>query len=197
MKRFAPAITAAVVLAGVLASAQTAERVDTAAIAKIREQGLNNSKVMDHMFWLTDAYGPRLSGSKEFEEAGDWVVKTLQSWGLQNVRKERFAFGKGWSLKNFHATMTAPRVMPIIGYPKAWSSGTKGTISADVVRPAITNAQEAEAWRGKLRGKVVLTQPARAVRMLDGRIVLRPRTAPHRRRRPHRRWRSHRRRCRG
>lgn len=159
--------------AAALVSAQSAERADTAAIAKIREQGLSQSKVMDHLFWLTDVYGPRLAGSRESEEAGDWVVKTLQSWGLQNVRKERFAFGKGWSLKRFHATMTEPRVMPIIGMPKAWSSGTKGAVTADVVRPAITNAQDAEAWRGKLRGKIVLTQPAREVRMLEGRIVLR------------------------
>ena len=98
---------------------QTGERVDTAAIAKIRDEGLNRSQVMDHMFWLTDAYGPRLTGSPSFEQAGDWAVKTLESWGVQNVRKERFAFGKGWSLVKFHATMTAPQVMPIIGLPKA------------------------------------------------------------------------------
>ncbi len=125
------------------------------------------------MFWLTDRYGPRLTGSKEFEEAGDWAVKQLQSWGVANVRKERFQFGRGWSLVKFHATMTEPRVMPIIGLPKSWTPGTNGTFNADVVRPNITNAQEAEQWRGKLRGKIVLTQPAREVRMLEGPIVLR------------------------
>src|SRR6185436_2434900 len=67
----------------------------------------------------------------------------------------------------------APQTMPIIGYPKAWSAGTKGAITAEVVRPQITNAEEAANWKGKLRGKIVLTQPAREVRMLDGRIVLR------------------------
>ena len=89
------------------------------------------------MFWLTDAYGPRLTGSPGFEQAGDWTVKTLKDWGLQNVRKERFPFGKGWSLEKFHATMTAPQVMPIIGLPKAWTPGTNGLVTADVVRPQI------------------------------------------------------------
>ncbi|HYN09186.1 MAG TPA: M20/M25/M40 family metallo-hydrolase [Vicinamibacterales bacterium] len=154
-------------------AAQTAERVDTDAISKIREEGLKRSQVMEHMFWLTDAYGPRLTGSPGFEQAGDWAVKTLQSWGLQNVRKERFAFGKGWSLVKFHATMTAPQVMPIIGLPKAWTPGTSGLVTADVVRPQIANAAEAEKYKGQLRGKIVLTQPARAVRMLDERVVLR------------------------
>ncbi len=157
----------------VAVSAQTPEPVDSAAIAKIRDEGLNRSQVMETMFWLTDRYGPRLTGSKEFEEAGDWAVKQLQTWGVANVRKERFQFGRGWSLVKFHATMTEPRVMPIIGLPKSWTPGTNGTFNADVVRPNITNAQEAEQWHGKLRGKIVLTQPAREVHMLEGPIVLR------------------------
>ena len=152
---------------------QAPERVDAEAIAKIREQGLKQSKVMDHLFQMTDVHGPRLTGSPGFEAAGDWAVATLKSWGLQNARKERWPYGNGWSLSGFHATMTAPQTMPIIGLPKAWSAGTKGTITAEVVRPGITSAEEAANWKGKLRGKIVLTQPAREVRMLEGRIVLR------------------------
>ena len=60
------------------AAAQSAEPVDSAAIAKIRDEGLNRSQVMETMFWLTDRYGPRLMGSPEFEEAGDWVVVSGQ-----------------------------------------------------------------------------------------------------------------------
>jgi hypothetical protein len=44
---------------------------------------------------------------------------------------------------------------------------------ADVVRPVISSAEDATKYRGTLRGKIVLTQPAREVRMLDGPIVLR------------------------
>src|SRR5688572_17234110 len=171
MKRFS------IVLVGLLSivtlAAQAPEPVDTAAIAKIREQGLKQSKVMDHLFQLTDVHGPRLTGSPGFESAGDWVVATLKSWGLQNARKERWPYGNGWSLTAFHATMTAPQTMPIIGLPRAWSAGTKGMVTAEVVRPVITTAEEAANWKGKLRGKIVLTQPAREVRMLEGRIVLR------------------------
>jgi hypothetical protein len=146
---------------------QSAERVDAAALARIRDEGLNRSQVMDTAFWLTDRYGPRLDGSPEFEEAGEWAVRRLRQWGLERVRKERFASGRGWSLKNFHATMTAPRVMPIIGVPIPWTPGTGGTIVADVVRPVITSAADAARWHGRLRGKIVLTQSARAVRMLE------------------------------
>ncbi len=171
MKHISLALLLLLSVAGL--AAQTSERVDTATIGKIREQGLKQSKVMDHLFQMTDVRGPRLTGSPAIESAGDWVVETLKAWGLQNARKERWAFGTGWSLNRFHATMTAPQTMPIIGLPKAWSTGTKGMVTSEVVRPEITNAQEAEQWRGKLRGKIVLTQPTREVRMLEGRIVLR------------------------
>ena len=164
----------AVVLGAVALAAQSSEAVDAAAIAKIRDEGLNRSQVMETMHWLTDRHGPRLTGSPAFEEAGDWAVAQLTSWGLTNVRKERFAFGRGWTLDRFHATMTAPRVMPIIGLPKAWTPGTGGVRTADVVRPQITTQAECEAARGTLRGKIVLTQAARRVDMLDqAPIVLR------------------------
>jgi len=159
---------AAVVLGGAaVVAGQSVEPVDAAAVAAIREEGLQRSEVMDTLFWLTDRYGPRLTGSPEFEEAGTWAVERLRSWGVANVARERFDVGPGWSLVRFHATMTEPRVMPIIGLPKAWSPGTPGPVTADVVRVSITGRDDAERYRGRLAGKVVLTQPSRLVRMLE------------------------------
>jgi hypothetical protein len=155
-------------------AAQSSEPIDTAAIAKIRDEGLNRSQVMDTLFWLTDRYGPRLTGSPEFEEAADWAIERLRSYGVQNVHKEPFAGGYGWSLVNFHATMTLPRVMPMIGVPLAWTPGTNGTVTAPVTSPAIATAADAEKYRGTLRGKIVLRDPPRRVRMLeygDGPVV--------------------------
>src|SRR5689334_16481531 len=143
------------------------EKVDTAAIAKIREEGLNHSQAPETLFWLSDAYGPRLNGSPGFEKAGDWAVKQLQSWGVSNVRKERWKFGKSWSLTAFHATMTAPQMMPIIGMPKGWTTSTPGVVTADVVRVNIANEADAQKYKGQLRGKIVLTQPAREVHLPD------------------------------
>ncbi|MEO7192809.1 MAG: M20/M25/M40 family metallo-hydrolase [Vicinamibacterales bacterium] len=146
---------------------QAPEPVDRTAISRIRDEGLNRSQVMDTVFWLSDRYGPRLNGSPEFEEAGDWAMERLRSWGVVNVHKERFASGRGWSLLNFHATMVEPRVMPIIGIPKAWTPGIAGTTSADVVRVVVTTEADAARYRGTLRGKIVLLQAAREVRMLE------------------------------
>src|SRR5689334_12215598 len=92
-------------------AAQAPEADASAGSAEIRDEGPNRCQVMETMFWLADRYGPRLTGSKGFEEAGDWAVQQLQKWGVANVRKERFTFGRGWSLVKFCATMTDPRVM--------------------------------------------------------------------------------------
>jgi carboxypeptidase Q len=167
MKRLFVVVCACVAIEVVALAGQPTERVDTAAIAKIRTEGLEKSQVMDTMFWLTDRYGPRLTGSPYFEEAGDWAVKTLQSYGVENVHKERWKFGRGWTLTSFHATMTEPRVAPMIGAVKAWSPGTPGSITADVVRADIASEADAEKYRGKLKGKIVLTQPERSVRMFE------------------------------
>ena len=165
--------SAALALVAIADVATAQEKIDAATVARIRDEGLNRSQVMDHMIWMTDILGPRLTGSPGFKNAGDWAVKTMAGWGLNNPRLEPWTFGKGWSLVRFSAHMVEPSIQPMIGLPKAWTPGTNGTVTAEVVRPNIQSASEFAAWRGKLRGKIVLTQPARAVRMLDGRIVLR------------------------
>src|SRR5436189_1714686 len=140
------------------------ERLDFATIGRIRDEGMNRSQVMDHVSWLADVYGPRTTGSPMIQQASEWAMKTMTSWGLTNVHQERWTFGKGWSLQRFSATMLEPQVQPLIGFPMEWSSGTKGTVTADVVRASIANDADMERFRGKLAGKVVLMQPARAVR---------------------------------
>ncbi|MBL8203099.1 MAG: M20/M25/M40 family metallo-hydrolase [Blastocatellia bacterium] len=155
-------------------SAQTStESLDYAMLAKIREEGLQRSQVMDHISWLSDVYGPRLTGSPAIKQASQWAQKKFKEWGLANIHEEEFAFGKGWSLTRFSAHMTEPQVSPLIGYPKSWTPGTNGTINADVVYAPIQTEADFEKYRGKLKGKIVLLQPAREVKVLDGRVVLR------------------------
>ena len=163
-------ILAVAVLTPVSAVAQP---LDNATQAAIRDAGLRGSQVMDHISWLSDVYGPRVTGTPAIEQARVWTMAKLREWGLANVHEERFAFGHGWSLERFHAHMVEPQVMPIIGYPKSWSSGTDGTVTAEVTRADIHTAADFEKYRGALRGRIVLPQPAREVQMLEGDLVLR------------------------
>jgi hypothetical protein len=149
------------------------EKLDFAMLGRIRDEGLSRSQVMDHISWLSDVYGPRLTGSPAIQQAGEWAMKTFNEWGLANVHQERWAFGKGWSLVRFSAHLVEPQIQPLIAFPHEWSSSTKGPVTADIVRVRITNEADFATYRGKLAGKIVLTQPARRVRMLEGPIILR------------------------
>ena len=149
------------------------EKLDYAAIAQIRDEGLSRSQAMETLFWLTDRYGPRVTGSPAFEEAGAWAMKKMTDWGLTNVHREEWDFGRGWSLVRFSAHMIEPQVQVLIGLPKTWSTGTEGPVSADVVRVTATSEADLAKYKGQLKGKIVLAQPARAVRMLEGPFIVR------------------------
>jgi carboxypeptidase Q len=158
---------------GALAQDGAKEKLDYAMIARIKEEGLNRSQIMDHISWLSDVYGPRLTGSPTIKQASDWAQKRFKEWGLVNVHEEGWPFGKGWSLERFSANMIEPQVSPLIGYPKSWTPGTPGVIAAEVVYAPISSEADFDKYRGKLQGKIVLAQPAREVKMLEGRVVLR------------------------
>ena len=120
-------------LAPLLSVAQQMERVDLNTIHRIKEEALGrNSKVMDHMFYLTDVNGPRLNNSKGYRAAGDWAVKRLKEYGLANVHLEKWGpFAKGWNLELYSGHMLEPMYQPIIAMLVAWTNGTNGVVSGN------------------------------------------------------------------
>ena len=171
MKRVIPALGLVGSLCVSALVAQAPERTDYSATAQIRDEGLNRSQVMDHISWLADVYGPRLTGGPGILQASDWAIRKFNEWGLANPHRETFAFGKGWSLVRFSAHIIEPQIQPLIGFPGSWTPGTSGVVTADVVRVQIDSEADFEKYRGKLLGKIVLTQPERPVPILEGLIV--------------------------
>lgn len=138
------------------------ERTDLSVVNRIRTEALENSKVMDHMFYLTDVYGPRLTGSPNYKAAADWAVKRLAEYGLVNAKKEKWGpFGRGWANQHFEAHMLEPQYSALIGVPLAWTAGTEGPITAEPVLARITTEADFARWRGKLKGKIVMTMPVK------------------------------------
>ena len=143
----------------------TTEKVDTEMMSKIRKEGLENSKVMDTLSWMTDVVGPRLTGSPQMKHANEWTKTKLTEWGLENAHLEAWGpFGRGWSLEKFSANVIEPVPFPIIGYPKAWTPGTNGAITGEVVYLDIKTEADFEKYRGKLKGAIVLSVPMREVK---------------------------------
>ena len=171
---------AALVAAPVVMAAAAPEQVDLEAVHRIKNEGFQRSQVMDHVYALTDANGPRVTGSPGFKSAADWSVKALKQWGLADARLETWGrFGRGWDVVRFRAELTAPTYAVLHGVPRAWSGGTSGPVRGEViVAPFATEKEDDEIradlpryraaveayeakWKGKLRGKFVLVDPVR------------------------------------
>ena len=131
----------------------------------IRKHGMEQSKVMETAFYLTDVYGPRLTGSPMLDKATKWAQDQLTTWGLKNVHTEAWGpFGRGWELQHFEAHAVEPNYYPLIGYPKAWSPSTKGTLTGEVVYFKANTVEELAQYKGKLTGKFVLLDTIRVVK---------------------------------
>ena len=133
------------------------EKVDTMALTRIKDEGMNHSQVMDVLSYLSDVYGPRLAWSPEYKQAAEWAASKLKEWGLENVHFENTSpVGKGWTLKRFSAQVIEPRAFPLIAYPKAWSPGLKGTVRGEAVYLQAKNEADLAKYDGKLKGAFVL-----------------------------------------
>jgi hypothetical protein len=157
------AITAAAVLAAPVLKAGS-EPINYVDINKIKAEGLQRSQVMDLASWLTDVYAPRLTGSPMSQKAAEWTVAKLKEYGLVNVKIEpwvnRNGFERGWTNDKFYLAASAPERFPIPGTPTAWTPGTDGLVSGEVVMVTATTEADLAAYKGKLKGKWVLMQPA-------------------------------------
>jgi hypothetical protein len=141
-------------------AAQAPSEADLNAIYQIKDLGFNHSQVMDIVSYLTDVYGPRLTNSPDIKEAAQWTVAKMKEWQLSNVHLEPWGpFGRGWSNERFSAQMISPRPMPLIAYPKAWTPGTNGPVTADAVLALIQKEEDMRQYSGHLKSKFVLTEP--------------------------------------
>ena len=119
--------------------AQASNPLDTSTINKIRGEAIVNSQAMETHWWLSEVFGPRATGTPQYQQGADWVMKKFGEWGLQNIHIERFPFGQGWTIERFSAHMIAPQTAPLIGQPRWYSPSTKGTITSDVVHVKATS----------------------------------------------------------
>jgi carboxypeptidase Q len=171
-----------VLLAALVAPPVAAEDVvDLAMVHKIKKEAFQHGKVMDHLFFLTDVNGPRLTASPGFQSAADWAVRSLKGWGIGSARLESWGrFGRSWSVTRYSASLKEPAYASLEAVPMAWSGGTQGPRTGEVVlAPLFTTMEVArqeesdieklaarikrysEEQKGRLRGKVVLIETER------------------------------------
>ena len=127
------------------AAQNSSERIDQEMNARIRKEGMENSQIMKTMHYLTDVYGPRLTGSPNHENAAKWAVKQMESWGFKNGKLEPFDFGTiagdankgfvrtGWLNEKASGHIIAPVKDNLVFEVLGWTPSTKGTVTGQAV----------------------------------------------------------------
>jgi hypothetical protein len=126
--------------------------------ARIRDEGLSRSHVMDFAFELMDRIGARLSGSPNLDRAVAWAVGRLTQVGLDSVRRDRWGeFGMQWRQRNTWVTLVEPDLASLHATAAPWSPPTRGPVTGEVVYVrGFTDEKGFARLRGTLKGKVVL-----------------------------------------
>jgi len=155
------------VLSPFVSAQSPVEKIDTAMIDKIKEEGLERSQVMDSISFLTDVHGPRLTGSPLTRIAGEWTKGKLAEWGLENSHLESWGpFGRGWTLETCSVNLVEPHYTALIAHPKAWTPSTSKTVKSEPIYLDASTTEELEKYRGKLGRAIVFISPPREVKAL-------------------------------
>jgi hypothetical protein len=152
-----PIALAAAVL-GITSSQADAQRDSVSAVlARIRDEAMNRSHVMELALGLSDLNGPRLSGSAGYLRAAAWARDQLASWGLAHAALEAWGKrGPSWELDRFSIEMTAPHYLRIHAIPRAWTLPTDGVVTGTPVPVRIRADSDYARYQRTLRGAIVL-----------------------------------------
>ncbi|GAA0869806.1 M28 family metallopeptidase [Brevundimonas basaltis] len=150
------ALLSATAIAFAVPATVSAQEVDRVAVNRIIDQGFNHSEVMETAAHLTDRIGGRITNSPQMRETERWTQQWFRDRGLSNVRAEGFEFGRGWSMVRSDVRMIAPRPLELRAIPVAWTPGTDGTVSGEVILAPMSRVADFDKYRGKLAGKIVM-----------------------------------------
>ncbi len=113
--------------------------------AAIRKEGMENSKIMNTMHYLTDLYGPRLTGSPNHVAAARWAAREMTSWGMQNATLEPWEFGRpGWVNERAVGVMHKPVQDTLTFEVLAWTPSTNGVVVAEAFNLIVPQFPAAE-----------------------------------------------------
>jgi hypothetical protein len=157
-------LTASLIALAVAAPAAAPERINHEINSRIRQEGRDRSQILRTLHYLTDVYGPRLTGSPNHKMAAEWAVKQMAEWGLVNGRLEPWEFGHpGWLNERFSGFIVSPVKDSLVGEVLAWTPSTAGTVNAGALQiapPERPTQADLTKWldqvRPTVKGRIVL-----------------------------------------
>jgi hypothetical protein len=147
------------------------EKVDADLQWKIRREATERSQILRTLHFLTDIYGPRLTGSPNLKAAQDWVVQETTRWGLKNAHLEPWTFGHpGWANEKLSVHVISPIKDSLVTEALAWTPGTNGAVTAQTIQVVVppqptkeTLTKFFDEHRARVKGRIVMVGAPAAV----------------------------------
>ncbi len=164
----AKALAAAILIILAALSFGQSPKVDFKTVARIREEGLQRSQVMDIVGTISDVLGARLTLSADMKRAQAWAKEKMEEIGLVNAVIEPFMdYGVSWDNEYFSLHLLEPDYQPMVGFPLTHTPGTGGKVVCPAVIAEVQVKSELVKYQGKLRGAAVLATPPYALEQAD------------------------------
>ena len=126
----------------------------TDASLSIISRALSDSTAYNRLAYLCDTFGPRLSGSKNLENAINWILKEMKKDGLAHVQGERVKV-PAWIRGEESITLLKPfkKDLTMLGLGGSIATPRAGIVAEVMV---VNNFKELEDRSKKAKGKIVL-----------------------------------------
>lgn len=144
------------------------ENIDYTMYARIRDEELKHSHIMEYASAMMDGIGPRLTGSPNAKHANEWTRDQFAAMGCSNAHLEDWGeFGMGWQQMNTWVRMVSPDPAVFIAQAAPWSPSTNGAVSGAALWMEVKKDEDLDQYKGKLAGKIVFLGDMREVKPVD------------------------------
>lgn len=138
-------------------AAPAAKDAQAQADARILSEVHDHNQIMANLEYLSDVIGQRLTGSENLKKANDWTRQRFVDYGLSGAHLEPWTIAHGWTRGTARGRILAPAVHPLTIASYGWVPGTNGPVSGPVVYVKGEALPDLEAYKGKLKGAIVIT----------------------------------------
>ena len=133
----------------VLPSAVQSQTADLNTLRRVSTAGPSGHQFVTE---LSDRYGPRMAGSRQYKSAAIWTVSLLREWGLRAETSPIDFPLRGWESQGHSLELIEPAYRRLTAHPLPHTASTPSPRTSQVV---VVAAPEELPTLGDLSGKVV------------------------------------------
>jgi carboxypeptidase Q len=117
----------------------------------------DHNEIMSNLEYLSDVIGARLTGSEKLKKANDWTRQRFADYGLGSAHLEAWTIAHGWTRGTARGRILSPAEHTLTIASYGWAPGTSGPVSGSVAYVKGESLSDLEAYKGKLKGAIVIT----------------------------------------